>query len=195
MEKDDVTKIRELVEDLKFAMITAPVREEDLDFLRAERRCRRSTTKNRLWFFIASDSELATQVAQDPRFNAAFASKETWASVAGRAAVVQDAERIDHYWTASSSCGLMVTTPGSRRCGSTRRRPRYPGHPGGKVTTVLSLVKSVATGEPMTGDHGTMGLSPSASVRISRKTRCFGHLIPAARSPRLHPGYAKTECA
>lgn len=157
MEKDDVTKIRELVEDLKFAMVTAPVREGDLHS--RPMTLQEIDDDNRLWFFIASDSELATQVGQDPRVNAAFASKETWVSVAGRAAVVQDAERIDRYW--DSFVEPWFDGRDDPRVALLRidaSAAEYWDTPGGKVTTVLSLVKSVVTGEPMTGDHGTVEL-------------------------------------
>lgn len=157
MDKDDVTKIRELVEDLKFGMVTAAIPEGDLHS--RPMTLQEIDDDNRLWFFIASDSDLATEVGKDPRVNAAFASKQTWVSVAGQAAVVQDAERIDRYWNSfvepwfdgrdDPRIALLRLDASSAEFWDT---------PGGKVTTVLSLVKSVATGEPMTADHGTVEL-------------------------------------
>ena len=93
--------------------------------------------------------------AKESRLREAFGSKESWVSVAGTASVVQDQARIDRLWNSfvepwfegrDDPRVALLRVDGSSA--------EYWDTPGGKVTTVLSLVKSKVTGEPMTADHG-----------------------------------------
>ena len=153
MDTDDVQKIRGLIDDTKFAMVTAAAREGALHS--RPMTLQETDDDNAMWFFIATDSALATQIAEDPRVNAAFGTKESWVSVAGTGTVVRDQERIDRLW--NSFVEPWFDGRDDPRVALLRidsSSAEYWDTPGGKVATVLSLVKSKVTGEPMTGDHG-----------------------------------------
>ena len=54
-----------------------------------------------LWFFVYDDSAKVEQVRQNPAVNVAFADEKdsTWVSVAGRATVVKDRERMEELYS------------------------------------------------------------------------------------------------
>ena len=95
---DPVAKVRELVKDIKWAMlatldgptklVTRPMMARDVEF------------DGDVWFFTDDRSDKIAQLERNPACNVAYASKDqnTHLSMSGRAEVVRDRAKIKEYW-------------------------------------------------------------------------------------------------
>jgi len=103
-----------------------------------------------LWFFTRAKGRKVEQIGRDARVNVAFSSNKSWVSVTGEAEVVRDVEKGRALWNAGISAWfpdgpddpdlvlLRVRADGAE----------YWDTPGGTVVSVLSFLKSRATGKP-----------------------------------------------
>ena len=114
-----------------------------------------------LWFFSDADARKVEQVRHDARVNVAFASGHSWVSVAGRAEVVRDVDKIERLWSAVLSSWFPdgPQSPGLVLVKVHAESAEYWDTPGIGVASVLSLVKARTTGQRYSGgDNQTIDL-------------------------------------
>lgn len=97
---DPVAKVRELLKDIKWAMLTTlessrklvtrPMMARDVEF------------DGDIWFFTDDRSEKVAQIERNDAVNVAYASKDqnTHLSISGRGSIVRDRAKIREYWRA-----------------------------------------------------------------------------------------------
>ncbi|WP_028050443.1 pyridoxamine 5'-phosphate oxidase family protein [Cellulomonas sp. URHD0024] len=148
---DDLATVAKLIKDTRIAMLTTvgsdgalvsrPMGVQDVDF------------DGDLWFFADEDSHKVHEIESGSPANAAFAGSTSWVSVSGEADVVRDLARIKELWgpTAEAWFPDGPETPGVVLIALRGRTAEYWQSPGGRLTTVLSLVKAKVTGERYDG--------------------------------------------
>ena len=106
-----------------------------------------------LWFFAQRTSRKITHIGVDPQVNVTVASGSTWVSLTGTATVVEDAGRKKELWNTvveawfpdgpDSDEIVLVKVAGDSA--------EYWNTPGGRVSSLFSLVKAKTTGRPYSG--------------------------------------------
>lgn len=158
----DQDKVASLMRGIKFAMLTTldadgdlisrPMAHQDVEF------------DGDLWFVSSRDSRKVGQINANPRVGVMLSSSDSWVSVRGRADVVDDPAKLEEVWSADMEA-WFPDGPGSSvtLIKVTAESAEYWDGPGGRVSTVLSLVKSKLTGRRYTGgDNETVDLTSSS---------------------------------
>jgi general stress protein 26 len=96
--EDGIAKIRELIEDIEFAMLTTVCRDGSL-------RSRPMATMKvkfdgNLWFFTRADSPKVGEVDEDQHVNVAYAAPDddVWVSLQGTATLSRDRAKMEELW-------------------------------------------------------------------------------------------------
>lgn len=160
MSTDATEKVKSLISDIRFAMITTidrgtgrlvsrPMAVQDVE------------DDGTLWFFADDTSPKAEQLQADPTVNVALTSSDTWVSIAGRASIVEDPAKIHELWNKGVEA-WFPDGPDAEGVALIRVEPdsaEYWDTPGGRISTVLSYVKSRVTGErPDVGENEVVEL-------------------------------------
>ncbi len=147
----DVTRVAELARDIRIAMLTTvdqsgdlisrPMAQQEVEF------------DGDLWFFAERDSRKVRHITANPRVAVTLTSNDTWISLNGTAAIVDDPVKAKDLWNtwveAWMPCG--PEDPSVVLIKVTAESAEYWDTPGGRVASVLSFVKAKVTGRPYDG--------------------------------------------
>src|SRR5687768_1783815 len=95
----DFKKLREMIKDIDFCMLTTVDENNDLHSrpmsLNGE-----VDQEGNLWFFTSANSHKASEVKRTPKCNASFAAPEDnrYVSITGTAELVRDRAKIEELW-------------------------------------------------------------------------------------------------
>ena len=152
-------KVGELIKDVRIAMLTTvdeagrlvsrPMPTQDVEF------------DGDIWFIAQRDSELARQIGGGrTEANVAYAGSSTWVSVSGKARVVNDPAKLREEWNRFTDAFfeggpedpniVLILIEGESA--------EYWDSPGGKVTQLANLAKSLVKKEPIEGDNRIVDL-------------------------------------
>lgn len=145
----------ELVKDIPIAMFTTygsdgprslPMARQEVD------------ASAELWFITARDTRHVRDIAEEPRVSLTFSSRDTWVACAGRAAVVDDAAKLEELWNSFAEAWLPggPEDPNAALLRVDVEEVEYWDTPGGKVASLISFAKTKLTGDTYDSDHGTM---------------------------------------
>lgn len=153
----DTATLVELTKDSRFVMLTTtdaeghlvsrPMTRQDVD-LDAD-----------LWFIATRDSRKVAHIRANPRVGVTVASQSSWVSISGTAEVVDDLDRLKEYWSTFAEAWIPEgpEDPNAILIHVDAESAEYWDNPGGRVSSIISLVKSKATGKPYDGgDHATV---------------------------------------
>jgi general stress protein 26 len=157
---DDAAEVLAKVRNIKFAMVAThaddgEMRVRPLTLLEAE-------GDGTLWFFVERFSEVAVDVALDPRINASFAdTSESWyVAIRGRGYIIHDPEKAEALWNPLAAAwfpgGPNDPTLGLLRIDADCVEYWKPG-PGGKLMQFAAMAKAAITRKPPSnvGEHGS----------------------------------------
>ena len=106
-----------------------------------------------LWFFADAGSRKVSHVTVDPQVNVAVGAASTWVSLTGGATVVRDPQKKRDLWSKvveawfpdgpEADHVVLIRVEGWSA--------EYWDTPGGRVASLISLVKAKATGQPYSG--------------------------------------------
>jgi len=151
MPTEQIAKVAELIKDARTAMLTTvaadgslvsrPMGVQDVDF------------DGDLWFFADADSHKVSEIEHGSPANAAFADSSSWVSVSGSAEVVRDVAKQRELWGPVAEAWYPdgPETPGLVLVVVHGETAEYWDSPGGRIATVLSLVKARVKGERYDG--------------------------------------------
>ncbi|MBD8057648.1 pyridoxamine 5'-phosphate oxidase family protein [Cellulomonas sp. JH27-2] len=151
MPTEQIAKVAELIKDARTAMLTTvaadgslvsrPMGVQDVDF------------DGDLWFFADADSHKVSEIEHGSPANAAFADSSSWVSVSGSAEVVRDVAKQRELWGPVAEAWYPdgPETPGLVLVVVHGETAEYWDSPGGRIATVLSLVKAKVKGERYDG--------------------------------------------
>jgi len=151
MPDEQIAKVAELIKDARIAMLTTvaadgslvsrPMGVQDVDF------------DGDLWFFADGDSHKVAEIQHGSPANAAFADSSSWVSVSGPAEVVRDVAKQRELWGPVAEAWYPdgPETPGLVLVVLHGETAEYWDSPGGRIATVISLVKAKVKGERYDG--------------------------------------------
>lgn len=153
----DTAKLVELTKDSRFVMLTTtdseghlvsrPMSRQDVD-LDAD-----------LWFIATRDSRKVAHIRANPRVGVTVTSQSSWVSISGTAEVVDDIDKLKEYWSTFAEAWIPEgpEDPNAILIHVDADTAEYWDSPGGRVSSLISLVKSKATGKLYDGgDHATV---------------------------------------
>lgn len=113
-----------------------------------------------IWFFISRTGDQADVLHQGPHVNVAVDEAGSWLSVAGTAAFVDDAAKVDELWNDDVAAWFPGgrTDPDLGLLKVTTDTAQYWGTPGGKARGILEIAKAKVTGEKTGGGTRTVDL-------------------------------------
>ncbi|MGI3782985.1 MAG: pyridoxamine 5'-phosphate oxidase family protein [Janthinobacterium lividum] len=144
-------KVAELASDIKFAMLTTV--DADGELVSRPMAHQDVEADGDLWFFSSRDSRKVAHVQANPHVAVTLASSSTWVSINGSAAVVEDTQKAKDLWSVDMEAWFPdgPEDPSIVLIKVTGDTAEYWDGPGGRVSSVLSLVKSKLTGKRYAG--------------------------------------------
>ncbi|MDQ2926601.1 MAG: pyridoxamine 5'-phosphate oxidase family protein [Caldimonas sp.] len=160
---DQRTHLWKLVKDIKFAMFTTRHGNGHLH-------ARPMTTQNKdgieadesLWFFMPKHGDPVDDLKADPIVNLVYAdpSKDTYVSISGTAAMIEDQAKKDQLWSKLNAAWFPggSTDPNLALVQVQIVHANYWDVKESKVVQLLTMAKAAVTGRPPTelGEHGVV---------------------------------------
>lgn len=158
-----------MIKEIKFGMFTTKHHGGEHE---GHMHSRPMTTQNKdlddgkLWFFMSRESGPIADLVTDPVINVTYANPddETYVSVAGAAAVVNDVERTRALWNKGAEAWFPggVEDPDLALVAVTIDHAHYWDVKENKLTQMLVIAKAALTGtEPQLGESGEANLKRS----------------------------------
>ena len=162
-ENEHTARFREIIKDIRFAMLTTRQADGAL-------RSRPMTTQNdpgdpkgheaSLWFFASRTGEAADDLQNDPVVNVGYADpgRDSYVSVSGRAAIVEDDDRKKRLWSKMTQAWFPggPEDPDLALIRVQIEQAEYWNVKESKVTQLFKMARANLTKEPPTdmGEHG-----------------------------------------
>ena len=157
--RDDLGKLVELLEDVRFTMFTTRV---DGRLHARPMTTMAADTSGSLWFFISSDASTLDEIGADPSVGLAYADngKGTYVSVAGDAAVVDDRAKVEELWNPAFKAWFKGPDDSSLRLVEVRiAGAEYWDSPDSRVVRLIGIVAAAVTGDEYdAGEQGKIEL-------------------------------------
>ena len=150
---DAATKIAELLKDFRFAMLTTHTPEGKL--AAHPLTVQETEFDGDLWFIIGRNSSAVGHIAADANVGVSLSSNDSWVSLSGTALLVDDTAKLEELWNSAVEAWFPdgPTDPNVTLLKVDALSGEYWDSPGGRVATLVSLVKSKVTGKPMEGEN------------------------------------------
>ena len=150
-------KIRELIKDIKFAMLTTidddgSLRSRPMATLQCE-------FDGDIWFFTKADAPKVHEVEHDQHVNVSYAEpdQQKYVSVSGTAMLVRDRSKIEELWNPLFKGWFPegLDDPQIALLKVSVDKAEYWDSPSSKVVRLVGFLKAVITGKPIDnlGEH------------------------------------------
>lgn len=159
-DNESMDKVAELVEEIKFAMLTT--RESDDTLHSRPMTTLQMDSNGCLWFFTSLDSYKVDDINEQANVNLAYArpDKQDYLSIAGTAELVQDRKKMQELWTPwlQPWFGGGLDDPNLALLKVKVEQADYWDAPGSAVKRLYGLTKGILTGKTdALGEHGRAG--------------------------------------
>jgi general stress protein 26 len=150
-ETTGVAKLVELTKDINITMFTTV--DADGHFVSRPMAQHLVEPDGDLWFFAERDSRVVEQITANSHVGLTLTSRDTWISVDGDAAVVEDQSKKHELWNSWVEAWLPQGPDDANvvLIKVDAHTAEYWDTPGGTVASLLSFAKSKVTGEPYQG--------------------------------------------
>ena len=150
-ETTGVAKLIELTKDIRIAMFTTI--DAEGHFVSRPMAQQLTEPDGDVWFFAERDSRVVEEITANPHVSLTFSSNDTWISIDGAAQVVDDSAKAKELWNAFVEAWLPQgpDDPSVVLIKVDPHTAEYWDSPGGRVASLISLVKAKVTGEPYQG--------------------------------------------
>ncbi len=151
---DDLAKLREMVKDIDFCMLTTV---DEAGYLHSRPMSVNGEIDNDgdLWFFTYGSSHKVDEINRTPQVNASFAKPADYrfVSMSGTAELVRDRAKIEQLWKSEFKIWFPdgVETPDIALLKVNVEKAEYWDSPSSKVVQAFSFVKALVTGTEMEG--------------------------------------------
>ena len=152
---DDLQKLRELVKDIDFCMLTTMDETGDL-------RSRPMSSNGDIdpdgdiWFFTSASSHKVSEIEKLPKVNVSFADPDNqhYISISGTAQLVRDRNKIEELWRPEFKMWFPEGTddPDIALLRVSLEKAEYWDSPSSTVGFMLNFISSLVTGKE--ADHG-----------------------------------------
>ncbi len=154
---DNIKKLRELIKDIKYAMLTTT---EDDGTLRSRPMATLQTEfDGDLWFFTGADAPKVHEVEHHQQVNVSYAEpdQQKYVSVSGTAQLVRDRSKMEELWNPLFKAWFTegLDDPNLALLKVSVDKAEYWDSPSSKVVRLVGFLKSIATGKPIDnlGEH------------------------------------------
>ena len=150
-DKQGAAKLADLAKDIKVAMFTTT--DEEGHYVSRPMAAQHVEEDADLWFFAERSSSVVAHIAARPHVGITLSSNDTWISIDGDAHVVDDSAKAKELWNAFVEAWLPQgpEDPNVVLIKVDAHTAEYWDSPGGRVASLISLVKAKVTGEPYKG--------------------------------------------
>jgi general stress protein 26 len=152
---DERAKLIELMKDLPIGMMTTygPTGPRSVPMARQQ-----VEPSAELWFISARDTHHVDDLQRDPQVSLTFSSRDAWVAMTGRGYVVDDTAKLQELWNTFAEAWLPggPEDPNAVLIRVDVDQAEYWDTPGGKIASVVSLVKTKLTGDTYDTEHGTV---------------------------------------
>ena len=155
--EDDIQKLRELVKDIDFCMLTTV--DEDGDLHSRPMSSNGDIDPNGdIWFFTNLSSHKVSEIAKLPKVNVSFAdpNNQRYVSVSGTGQLVRDQKKIEELWRPEFKIWFPKgkDDPEIALLRVNLEKAEYWDSPSSTIGYALSFVSSIVTGkEPDMGEN------------------------------------------
>ena len=158
---DARNKLRELIHDVKFAMLTTT--DTDGTLRSRPMATQKDEFDGDLWFFTGRSSHKVAEIDADHRVNLSYSDpgSSKYVSVSGTARLVQDAAKAEKMWTPAYKAWFPngLEDPDLCLLRVTPTQAEYWDTPGSVVVHAIGFVKAIATGQRTNpGQHEKLDL-------------------------------------
>ena len=162
LNKTDLQKLRELIKDIDFCMLTTIDEHGDLHS-RPMSSNGEIDANGDIWFFTALSSHKVSEVASSPKVNASFADPDNqrYVSITGVAELVQDRVKIDELWKPEFKIWFPEgkDDPEVALLRISLEKAEYWDSPSSTISYALSFASSLITGkQPDLGENRKLEL-------------------------------------
>ena len=154
--QESIKKVNDLIKDVQVAMLTTI----DWGVLRSRpMQTQEAEFDGDLWFFTSTDTHKTDEIEKDRRVNVSYAAPDsnTYVSVSGTAALVNDKEKIEELWNPILKAWFPkgLDDPTLILLKVSVEQAEYWDSSSSTVVQVVGFVKALVTGERADGgDHG-----------------------------------------
>jgi general stress protein 26 len=153
--EDDLQKLRELVKDIDFCMLTTVVENGDLHS-RPMSSNGDIDSNGALWFFTSASSHKINEIEKVPKVNVSFADPDNqqYVSISGTAQLVRDRDKIDELWKPEFKMWFPngKDDPDVALLRVSLEKAEYWDSPASTVGYLFNFVSSLVSGKE--ADHG-----------------------------------------
>ena len=160
--EDDLQKLRELVKDIDFCMLTTVDEAGDLHS-RPMSSNGEIDTDGDIWFFTNASSHKVNEVERSPKVNVSFADPDNqrYVSITGVAELIRDRAKIDELWRPEFKIWFPKgkDDPEIALLKVSLEKAEYWDSPSSTIGYALSFVSSIVTGkQPDMGENKKLEL-------------------------------------
>jgi general stress protein 26 len=153
---DDLQKVRDMVKDIDFCMLTT-IDENGDPHSRPMSSNGDIDPDGILWFFTSASSQKVNEIQNSPKVNVSFADPENqhYVSITGAAQLTRDREKIDELWRPEFKMWFPEgkEDPDVALLRITLEKAEYWDSPSSTVAYALSFVSAIVTGkQPESGE-------------------------------------------
>jgi len=158
--QESIKKVNDLIKDVQVAMLTTI----DWGVLRSRpMQTQEAEFDGDLWFFTSTDTHKTDEIEKDRRVNVSYAAPDsnTYVSVSGTAALVNDKEKIEELWNPILKAWFPkgLDDPTLILLKVSVEQAEYWDSSSSTIVQVVGFVKALVTGERADGgDHGRVNL-------------------------------------
>lgn len=150
---ENIKKLRELIKDIRFAMLTTV--EEDGTLRSRPMATQQTEFDGDLWFFTNANAPKVDEVQQEQHVNVSYANpeKQKYVSVSGKAQLVRDRQKIEELWNPLYKAWFPngLDDPNLALLKVNVDRAEYWDSPSSAVVRLVGFVKALTTGKPYSG--------------------------------------------
>lgn len=160
---DSIKKIRELIKDIDFAMLTTVDSEGKLHS-RPMSTNKEVEFNGDVWFFTYASSLKVSEINRRHEVNVSYADprKQSYVSLTGTAEIVRDRQKLEELWQPQLKAWFPkeLDEPDIALLKVNVEKAEYWDSPSSIVANAISLVKAVTTGKPANnvGEHEKVDL-------------------------------------
>ncbi len=158
--QESIKKVNDLIKAVQVAMLTTI----DWGVLRSRpMQTQEAEFDGDLWFFTSTDTHKTDEIEKDRRVNVSYAAPDsnTYVSVSGTAALVNDKEKIEELWKPIYKAWFPkgLDDPTLILLKVSVEQAEYWDSSSSTIVQVVGFVKALVTGERADGgDHGRVNL-------------------------------------
>lgn len=151
----DMEKLVSLLDDMPIAMFTTFDAGRSHTVPMAKQKVGASAE---MWFISARDTAHVRALAFEPAVVLTFSSSSAWVAMTGQGHVVDDPRLLEEMWNTFAEAWLPggPDDPNATLIRVDLDAAEYWDTPGGRVASMVSLVKSKLTGDTYDADHGSV---------------------------------------